>query len=178
MSSSKRMTVAVPRSPDSAFQHWMSLKPNSTPSEIMRDTAERYLAVVRESLPDLDILQWCCVIDALGAVWRADDSYAWILAEVVSIEIDERDLDRKWSVDRQRLQDVIAGFSFAQLIAVGEMTQAFWQSHPKEDYEGILASIRERMSIPPKSSMGAFEGRMWPKREMWSNPVGQVTPAE
>lgn len=56
MSSSKRMTVAVPRSPDSAFQHWMSLKPNSTPSEIMRDTAERYLAVVRESVPDLDIL--------------------------------------------------------------------------------------------------------------------------
>lgn len=113
-------------------------------------------------------------------MWKADEVHAAILAEVVSAEIDERALDRKWSVDGQCLQDVIAGLSFAQVMAVGEVTEGFWQSHPKGYYEEILASIRERMSTPSQPPMIASEGRMWPKREreMWRHSLGQVIPAE
>ena len=178
MSQSKKITVAVPRSPDSAFQRLMTLKPDSTPSEIMRETTERYLDIVRQSLPDLDIYEWCCVIDALGAAWEADEPHASVFAEVVSAEIDERELDRKWELDGQALQDKILGLSFAQLMAVGEMTQAFWQTHPKEDYQGILTSIRERMSTPPKPPVTPSEGRMWPKRFLRTKQSDQDIPVE
>ena len=169
MASTKR-TVAVPRHPDSAFQRWVSLKPGSTPSEIMRSNADRYLAVIRESMPDLSEWEWCCIIDALGADWEADERHASLVAGVVSMEIDERGVDRKWELDGRRLKDTLARLSFAEQMAVGEMTQLFWESKPKGNYAGIIKDIQARMSTPPKTPLTGFEGRLSPKRVGRSGP--------
>ena len=147
----KTWTVVLPDDPDSMFQRLVRLNPQTEPSEILTDTVARYLALIRRSLPDLSVPEWCCVVDALGKGWEGSEVRVLRVDAEVSAAMDERDLDRQWSVDGQRLRHRLSQLPFEGKQAVGEVTEMFWMANRDEGYTQVLIHILARLSTPPEN---------------------------
>ena len=146
MSSDIYITVDLPDDPDSWFERLSRVNPGKGAEEIVTDTVDRYLTLIGRSLPDLTLQQWGCIADTLGEDWEADEARILRLAADFSVAVDERELDREWGVDGQHLKDILSELTFAERMAVGEVTEMFWKSDSDEDSIQVMSAILSAVS--------------------------------
>ena len=148
MPAKAKRTVAVPQDPDSPFQRWMALSPATTGGELLRQLAERYLSVVRRSVPELTEREWCVIFEVLGPSWTAGEYQSLRIGPAVAAAISGSEVDQKWGVNGQDLISRIAQLPYAGLVAVGEVTEAFWKAAPRAGYAQVIQGIYSLLSVP------------------------------
>ncbi len=93
----------------------------------LNTVAERYQAIVAAHTPTMSEAEWCAVCDALnGHYVEAGDGltgirYAWACVE------DCDGLGDKWGIDQAALVARLRAMPLADLVAMAEVVQRFWQ---------------------------------------------------
>lgn len=117
-------------------------------SGVINAVADRYLEIVRRSLPVLSTGEWCLIFDALNGVWSQDHAalYVGALAHRIHDHIALSQADKKWQVDAPVLMQKLGTYSFCQLTAIVDAAERFWVN-PTEIGDGwrptILAIVGE-----------------------------------
>ena len=130
----------------------------------MHQFLERYAAVVRRSMPEFQVAEWCLIFDALKPGWIADEGHTAQLATEIREAIQYEKLDGKWSVDGTRLRGRIDKLSFAARTAIGEMTEWFWQSDTDTEYAEIIRSNLDAIRLPARPPVAMRSDRLSPDR--------------
>lgn len=178
----KPRAITLPRDPQSAASRLAALKPGKPGEETITETAERYMAAIRRSLPNLEHSELCLIFDALGPDWTADEELNQTLSAELSEAIDKDHLDRKWETNGPNLLNRLRRMPYGAQMALGEMNELFWtHSADYETYaETVSACIamlqppsqvhhRKRPSrMSPDKAGGA--GRRGPKPEQEPHP--------
>lgn len=84
-----------------------------------------YRMMLTSVMPSFGRNEWCAIMDAtngLSVMGGDESSYRFIWAEVA----DCAGLGEKWGIDAESLARVLRGLSTAELIAVAEVSRAFW----------------------------------------------------
>ena len=112
-------------------------------SGVLNAVADRYLEIVRRSLPTLTEGEWCLIWDSLNGVWAQDNAGLYVPGIIMgvsdSISLDA--LDQKWSVDGKALLSKLHEMSFCNLVAIVDSAELFWADNAAED-ENISDVVR------------------------------------
>ena len=118
--------MVIHTEPEGAVCLMAAIKPSKSVACVISETVDRYLEVIRQSIPDLDGPEWVIVFDALGDKWLADESHAGRLVAKVIESVDLRMDDYNVSIYRDHIARTLFQQPFAGLMAVMELNQIFW----------------------------------------------------
>ncbi len=163
-SQNAKRAVHIPRDPQAPINILCALKPQVQPADAVHQFLERYAAIVRRSMPEFQVAEWCLIFDALKPGWIADEGHTAQLATEIREAIQYEKLDGKWNVDGARLRGRIDKLSFAARTAIGEMTEWFWQSDPDTEYAEIIRSNLDVIKLPARPPVPVRSDRLSPDR--------------
>lgn len=120
-------------------------------SALIGEAVDRYLEVVRKSVPDWSDAEWCLACDALNGTWIKQQ--AWMAAEMVVLELQDavnvNGLDTKWAVDWPTFEAKLANLDLGAALAVFEVVERFWADHQRIGIDNIGALVRSVRSREP-----------------------------
>lgn len=118
------------------------------PTTVVNAVADRYLQVVRRSLPALTSNEWMLVFDALNGLitWDSADRLAAIYANISDV-IRVDGLDRKWSVDGPALVQKLRALSYGETIALVDVAERFWARFGNQPVE--IAGALQQLGVMP-----------------------------
>ena len=114
-------------------------------SSMISAIAERYSEIIRRSIRELSVPEWCLIFDVLNGCWMIDSSA--IAAKGLAHQIaDATQLDAagsKWDVDGLSLARRVAGMTFAEQMAIIDAAERFWSlgSEEGEEYADIVRRL-------------------------------------
>lgn len=108
--------------------------------------ADRYLGIVEHHAPEMTEAEWCAVCDALNGYWITDR--AGVRAMWAEIYDGDRinGLGEKWGADAIALAERVREMPFAELVALAEVVERFWQHAELPTADG-LAKAGARIRI-------------------------------
>lgn len=96
-------------------------------STIINYVADRYLEMVRRSMPALSQNEWMLIFDSLNGVMLSDSaqSIAGLWGGIDdSIQLDG--LDKKWDVDGPALVERLRSLSYPAQVAIADTAERYW----------------------------------------------------
>lgn len=107
----------------------------------------RYGEIVRRSMPELTLGEWCAVCDANNGSMIDVEEFAAISASLLWANVaDSPGIGEKWGVDAKTLVKKLRGLSFAETIAVAEVVQRFWSDCAQTDNGAWLEKCGARVA--------------------------------
>lgn len=162
---SQKRAVILPKDPSAPANRLTALKPEKPPDETVSETAERYMAAVRRSLPKLTTNEWCLIFDALRPNWQAGEEYNAALAAEIAEAIASDRLDAKWETDGQKLAGKIQRLDYAGKMSVSEFTEMFWANNKEHStYAETIQACLKSLEPEKKKEAPARTGRMSPRK--------------
>jgi hypothetical protein len=130
--------VLADRLPHNDLEDWVA-HPGGvgfrTRSSLVSAIAERYAEIVRRSVPEMALAEWCLIFDALNGCWTIDN--AALVANGVAMEVADaaalNGAGAKWCVDGQALANRIAALPFPAKIAIVDTAERFWSLDVQPD---------------------------------------------
>jgi hypothetical protein len=112
------------------FEHGRSARVNQI--------AASYLMIVADECPELTLGEWSAVVDVLnGADHAAERNLRFVWASIA--DADKLDgLGAKWGIDAQALAQRVRDMRLAQLIALTEIGQRYWNLSGGVEHEIAL----------------------------------------
>lgn len=112
-------------------------------SGVINAVADRYLEIVRRSLPVLSVGEWCLIFDSLNGVWHQDHAalYVGALTHGITDSIALDRLDQKWEVDGAALLRTLEQCSFCGRVAIVDAAERFWTTPDPPKAEGWRPSV-------------------------------------
>lgn len=159
-SNSTRRTITLPRDPEAPINSLLGAKPEENPPDLLEQTLNRYMITIRRSMPDFTVPEWCLIFDALRPPWQADEHRTLQMAHEIADAITMDHLDQKWPVDWNKLKSRIDRLNFPARMAVGEMTEAFWQTPSNSTYEEIISDLLKVFGTPARTAQATRSNRM------------------
>lgn len=97
-------------------------------SGLINACADRYLEIVRRSMPTLRVEEWALIFDAMNGVWMQDQ--AGMIGGALSLGIRDSisldGMDRKHEVDGDALVTKLDALTYCQQVAVVDAAEQFW----------------------------------------------------
>lgn len=176
----KPRPIILSRDPQSAAGRLAALKPQKPAEQTVTETAARYMAAVRRSLPDLEHAELCLVFDALGPEWTADEESAQTLTAEIIDAIDKDRLDQKWAVTGSRFANRIKRLPYAAQMALSELNEMFWiHCEHHQDYDAAVKACLELLQPAERTQPVKRPARLSPEKAGGSvNPPPPDHPAE
>ena len=140
----------LPKDPQAPINRLSEMKPGKPLSELMNETADRYMSIIKRSMPEFTTTEWCLIFDALRRTWTADEHHTAQMPGEIAEAISSDRLDRKWEVDGPRLKSRIDRLSYASRLAMGEMNEIFWNSGAQDNYQQVISDIITMLPAPPR----------------------------
>lgn len=117
-------------------------------SGVLNACADRYLEIVRRSMPTLRVEEWALIFDSMNGVWMQDQ--AGMLGGALGLGIRDSisldGLDKKHEVDGDALLAKLDALTYCQQVAVVDAAERFWAA-PNEGEtlrDTITAVVGER----------------------------------
>lgn len=114
-------------------------------SSLISAIADRYSEIVRRSMPNLSVPEWCAIFDVLNGCWMHDG--AAMAAQGIAHQIADASsmdgLGEKWGIDAMSLAHRIADLPFASLVSVLDTAERFWTQgcHDGEEWAEIVSRL-------------------------------------
>lgn len=106
----------------------------------------RYGGIVERDCPALTEAEWSAICDVLNGTCMLTDHTEMDPVRYIWVEISDGDrlnrLGDKWGIDAQDLATRVRDMTFAQQVAIAEITTCYWQ-HPKPNELGIGELLSE-----------------------------------
>lgn len=161
----KPRPIMLSRDPQSPTGRLAALKPENPGERTISETADRYMAAIRRSLPDLEHPELCLIFDALGPDWKADEAYNQTLSAEIIEAIDKDRLDHKWEVNGQRLTSRVKRMPYAAQMSLGEMNELFWIHNPAHPtYADTVAACLQMLQPTAKTQPQRRPIRLSPEK--------------
>lgn len=133
-------------------------------SGVINAVADRYLEIVRRSMPVFGVGEWCLIFDSLKGIWAQDHAalYVGALTHGISDSIALDRIDHKWAVDGAALVDMIEQCSFCARVAIVDAAERFWAAPDQPDAEGWrprVAAIVGEAAIRAEISAGTARAK-------------------
>ena len=142
--------VNLTKDPQAPVNRLSEMKPDKPLSELMNETADRYMSIIKRSMPEFTTTEWCLIFDALRPTWTADEHHTAQMPGEIAEAMSSDRLDRKWEIDGPRLKSRIDRLSYASRLAIGEMNEIFWNSGAQDNYQQVISDIIAMFPAPPR----------------------------
>jgi hypothetical protein len=107
-------------------------------SGAINTAVDRYLEILRRSMPTLPLGEWCALFDALNGCWMLESwSPRYAFADVA----DTPGLGQKWQIDQDALVARLQACDYATCVAVVDAAERFWASEAQPTEEGWRSVI-------------------------------------
>jgi hypothetical protein len=113
-------------------------------SRALNTVVERYVEVVRRTMPALSLAQWCAVIDCLYGATLDTIGLRGIAMSLA----DEPELAEKWNIDLVALVQRVQAMSFAEVVGLAEVVERFLEvdDRPTEHMRTRLEAFGARIA--------------------------------
>lgn len=70
-----KRVVNLPKDPQAPINRLSEMKPGKPLSELMNETADRYMSMIKRSMPEFSTTGWRLIFDGLRHTWTADEHH-------------------------------------------------------------------------------------------------------